>query len=263
MRRPPQEIFSHPDKKLALELAEDYFRRLQASPSLEGSVFNPAPPTRPGPLVEIHETRRREKIGKIKGRIQVLTTVANIELQAVELIARALCEFDVPSVIIPEMCEIALEEITHFRLLENRLRELGSYFNEEPVHLGLWQAASLAENLEERIAIVHIQLEGGGIDSGSVLAESLVGVDDPQTRAIIERIYRDEIKHVGLGLKWLQQMLVGLRMVEFQQIVWDKFGINLREPPVPVDIEGRREAGFEEDHILRIIERRKQFGYQR
>ena len=45
----------------------------------------------------------------------------------------------------------------HFKLLENRLVEMGSYFGALPVHNGLWESATVTkDNFLSRLAIVHM-----------------------------------------------------------------------------------------------------------
>lgn len=268
--RPGSECFSEISKDKCHEMMVRYFENvaefLKNSSDPEVRFETPAKryeiPVRPGPVLPAREIPARQGLGKVKGRVQLLTAIANIELQAMELIARHFGEFEsLPTETAREMVEVGLEEAIHFQLLRKRLEELGSFFNEEPVHLGLWIAASLTEIPEERIAIVHIHLEGGGIDSSAALLKSLVGAGDAETLKIITRIYQDEIKHVGSGLRWVEKISVGKDAFGIQKNVWEKFGERLKEFYLPVDEPGRTRAGFSREFIAAIRQRRRDFGY--
>ena len=52
---------------------------------------------------------------------------------------------------------MAAEEAKHFRLLDTRLKQLGSGFGQLPVHNALWQSAhDTNDSLLARLAIVHM-----------------------------------------------------------------------------------------------------------
>lgn len=61
--------------------------------------------------------------------------------------------------------QVAFEEAKHFRLVRERLRNLGADYGDLPAHDGLWQAAHSTRNdLTARLAVVPLILEARGLD---------------------------------------------------------------------------------------------------
>jgi uncharacterized ferritin-like protein (DUF455 family) len=67
---------------------------------------------------------------------------------------------------------------------------------------------------------------------------------------LLERIYRDEIRHVAHGLKWFR------RWKNPSESDWDAFCRHLKFPLSPtrakgvtMNVEGRRDAGFDDRFI--------------
>ena len=78
-------------------------------------------------------------------RISILHSMANIELWAIDLSWDILARFvphytlhgqPLPREFIDDFVQVAVDETKHFRLLCERLKELGSYFGALSVHNG-------------------------------------------------------------------------------------------------------------------------------
>src|SRR3546814_5706982 len=93
----------------------------------------------------------------------------------------------------------------HFALLDRRLRALGSHYGALPAHGGLWEAAAAtADDALARLAIVPMVLEARGLDVTPAMVERFRAAGDEASARILERIYSDEIRHVGAGTRWFE-----------------------------------------------------------
>ena len=93
----------------------------------------------------------------------------------------------------------------HFALLDRRLRALGSCYGAMPAHDGLWEAAeATAEDVMARLAVVPMVLEARGLDVTPATVDGSARAGDARSAAILERIYRDEIRHVAAGCRWFK-----------------------------------------------------------
>src|SRR3546814_8948240 len=94
----------------------------------------------------------------------------------------------------------------HFALLDRRLKSLGASYGALPAHDGLWEAAeATAHDALARLAVVPMVLEARGLDVTPATVERFVAAGDSRSAAILWRIYRDEISHVGDGTRWVKQ----------------------------------------------------------
>src|SRR3546814_6968051 len=90
----------------------------------------------------------------------------------------------------------------HFALLDRRLKSLGASYGALPAHDGLWEAAeATAHDALARLAVVPMVLEARGLDVTPATVERFVAAGDSRSAAILWRIYRDEIRHVGAGTR--------------------------------------------------------------
>ncbi|MEM6383720.1 MAG: ferritin-like domain-containing protein [Pseudomonadota bacterium] len=167
---------------------------------------DPGRPPKPDLLPPSRMPRRSK--GGLKGRIALLHALAHIELNAVDLtwdmIARSAGE-RLPLSYFNNWVQVGLEEAKHFKMLADRLEELGSHYGALPAHAGLWEAAqSTGDDLTARLAIIPLVLEARGLDVTPSTIDQLVASGDEQSAAILHIIYRDEKKHVAFGAKWFR-----------------------------------------------------------
>src|SRR5206468_6005185 len=102
---------------------------------------------------------------------------------------------------------VAAEEAVHFELLIQRLAGFGACYGDLPAHGGLWEAAAAtADDLLARLAVVPLVLEARGLDVTPEMAARLERIGDLPTAAILHRIYRDEIGHVAIGMRWFERL---------------------------------------------------------
>jgi uncharacterized ferritin-like protein (DUF455 family) len=180
------------------------------------AVGRATPPTRPARpkrpvLLPPRDMPRRRNFGSESGRVALLHALAHIELNAIDLawdlVARFAGEAGLPRDFFDDWLGVAAEEAEHFALLSARLQTLGAGYGALPAHDGLWEAAAAtAHDLLARLAVVPLVLEARGLDVTPEMILRLERAGDPDSAAILRVIYRDEIGHVAVGVRWFEML---------------------------------------------------------
>ena len=221
-------------------------------------IATPSAPGRP-PGLGLDEWHHREKLRfrdvrhfhSEKERGLVLHFFANHELLALELMALALLKFpQAPEKFRRGLVQTLRDEQEHVRLYQRRMQEIGVQFGEIPVGDFFWKAIGPMETPMDFVTGLSLTLEQANLDYARHYAEVYQQLDDPQTAAILERIYRDEIGHVKHGLTWFR------RWQEAELSEWDAYRQALRFPLGPARAKGigfnragRLQAGLSADYI--------------
>jgi uncharacterized ferritin-like protein (DUF455 family) len=214
----------------------------RASPKLR-----PARPERPV-LRPPRDMPRRRNFGSLTGRVALLHALAHIELNAIDLAWDLVARFGdpgLPRAFFDDWLGVAAEEAEHFHLLSTRLAGLGSAYGALPAHDGLWEAASAtAHDVIARLAIVPLVLEARGLDVTPAMILRLERAGDGESAAILARIYRDEIGHVAVGVRWFE-LLCRERGLDPQAVFHDRvrrYFTGALKPPF--NRAARDQAGF-------------------
>ncbi|KAF5829782.1 hypothetical protein DUNSADRAFT_15528 [Dunaliella salina] len=156
---------------------------------------------------------KRGKGGTLASRCAIIHSLCHIESWAVDLawdaIARFGCDGSVrdclPLEFFDDFVNVADDECRHFLLLEQRLKDLGSYYGALPVHDGLWESASKsAGSLAARLAVEHCVHEARGLDVIPSTISKFKAAGDKETADLLEgTIYPEEIGHCAAGVRWL------------------------------------------------------------
>jgi uncharacterized ferritin-like protein (DUF455 family) len=212
----------------------------------------PARPERPH-LVHPSKVAKRG-LGSREGRAAFLHAIAHIELNAVDLAWDAVYRFrGMPEAFYADFVATADDEARHFRLLQQRLADLGHAYGDFDAHNGLWEmAVKTADSCLARMALVPRVLEARGLDVTPGLIQRLRDVGDADSIAVLEVILREEVAHVAAGSRWFRWLCEreGLRP-------WPTFAGLVRRHASravqgPFNWEARRRAGFDEDEIAAI-----------
>jgi uncharacterized ferritin-like protein (DUF455 family) len=104
--------------------------------------------------------------------------------------------------------------------------------------------------LPARLAVVPRILEARGLDVSERLRDGLIRAGDPESAAILERIYRDEIGHVRTGTFWYREACAqrGIDGEAYFLEMMERFRPR-RGGIGPIDRDGRRSAGFTEREL--------------
>lgn len=238
-----------PDEKVALS------RSLAAAwrGGSIGAIGDPAAPDEPARpahpvLLPPREMPKRRAGGSTAGRIALLHALAHIELNAIDLAWDVVARFAdpaLPAQFYDDWVSVAAEEAEHHALLAARLGDFGSFYGALPAHHGLWEAAaSTSHDLLARLAIVPLVLEARGLDVTPEMALRLKRLGDPESAAILDRIYADEIGHVAVGRRWFEFVCEARGVppvATYHTLVRRHFKGGLK---APFNTEGRDAAGF-------------------
>tara|TARA_R110002110_G_scaffold2756_1_gene13304 strand:- start:49641 stop:50483 length:843 start_codon:yes stop_codon:yes gene_type:complete len=226
--------------------------------SLVGDTPPPGRPQRPAkPALLAPADVPRRKINRgTAGRIAQLHALAHIELNAVDLAWDIIARFtacNLPRAFYDDWVLVADEEAKHFGLLADRLSDFEAAYGDLPAHDGLWDSAiGTGHDLAARLAVVPLVLEARGLDVTPMMIAKLRTVDDEETAAILEVIYRDEIGHVEIGHHWFEFECARLEVeavTHWRELVDRHFRGTLKPP---FNIEGRDAAGLPQDWYLTV-----------
>jgi len=187
-------------------------------------------------------------------RAIVLHAMANHELLAVELFALAILRFDdAPRALRRSWLATLRDEQRHVAAYVERLADCGVTFGELPVSAFFWDALSGADVPLSFVAGLELGLEQANLDFAGIWARAFRRAGDPATADVLDEVYRDEIRHVRVGVHWLRE-LKDPALDDFE--AWTRA---LRFPLTPargrgptVDREARRAAGIDEAFVDRI-----------
>ncbi len=204
------------------------------------------------------QTIKRKKLGSDKGKAIFLHAIAHIEYSAIDLAIDAAYRFkNMPKSFYDDWLEVAMDEVRHFLLLEELLKEVDSFYGEYPVHNGLFRASTQTQTLLERMAVIPRYFEAGGLDSTPIMIDKLAQMkNDKKAEHIIkvlELILEEEGEHVLKGDRWFKYACDEKKLdysVYFEII--EKFYPGAFPRNKALNIQARQEAGFSCSELQRI-----------
>ncbi|MEM0895879.1 MAG: DUF455 family protein [Verrucomicrobiota bacterium] len=194
-------------------------------------------------------------------RGELLHFFANHELLATELMALALVKFpDAPVAFRRGLLNTLLEEQRHTKWYLARMKECGITFGDLPVNRYFWDSVAPMETPLDYVTRLSLTFEQANLDYSRHYAGVMRDVGDTKTANILEQIYKDEITHVGYGLKWFRKWKAE------GESDWEAFNRGLVFPlspsrakgnGAPFNTEGRRKAGIDSGFVeeLEFFER--------
>jgi len=154
----------------------------------------------------------------------------------------------IPNEFFEDWMKVAWDEARHFTMWDNRLSELNSTYGAYEAHAGLWDACkSTQHDILARLAIVHMVMEGHGLDVAPALQKKMKKLEDEESLRLSHIIERDEVTHVGAGKKWFEIFACDLGLNpkdEFQKLVKENYQGHLKGP---FNYEMRDLSGFPRD----------------
>jgi uncharacterized ferritin-like protein (DUF455 family) len=220
-------------------------------------VAMPDSPARPGrpELLPPAQMPKRGRGGSQRGRVAMLHALAHIEFSAIDLAFDLAGRFGAgfPSAFVDDWFAVGADEAMHFALLDRRLRTLGSAYGDLPAHEGLWEAAAAtADDPLARLAVVPMVLEARGLDVTPAAVARFEAAGDARSAAILGRIYRDEIRHVGAGSRWFRWACESRRIdpvPAWKRLIAERFRGALKPP---FNDSARDEAGLSRDYYMAL-----------
>lgn len=188
-------------------------------------------------------------------RGKMLHFLANHELLAAELMALVLLKFpDAPRAYRAGVYEAMREEQMHTRMYLRRMKDCGVHFGELPLNDYFWKLIAPMETPMDFVTRLNLTFEQANLDFSKHYAQLFRQVGDSGTAAVLEKIYLDEIGHVGHGVRWFR------KWKQQGETDWQAYRASLTFPLAPAkakgiapfNAEGRRLAGLDEDFISRL-----------
>ncbi len=224
------------------------------------AIILPDQPGRPKELIMAPRDERAAFPGlrhleKDEERGKLLHFLANHELLATELMALVLLKFpNAPKEFRMGVFETLKEEQAHTLMYMRRMRDCGMHFGEMPVNDYFWRMVSPMEQPIDFVTRLSLTFEQANLDFSKHYAGLFREVGDTSTANVLEKIYLDEIEHVGHGLKWFK-MWKNEKLSD-----WDAYKGQLKFPLIPAKAKGvapfnalgRIEAGLDADFIRQL-----------
>jgi uncharacterized ferritin-like protein (DUF455 family) len=204
-------------------------------------------------LVHPREVPKR-KLGTDQGKAAAIHSFCHIEFNAINLACDAVCRFqDMPEQYYRDWCRVAAEEAYHFRLLQQRLQELGHEYGDFPAHNGLWELAQkTADDVLDRMALIPRVMEARGLDVTPMIQKKFRNVGDLETVEILDIILRDEITHVEAGSRWFLY-ICQQRGLEPEETYLSLVKAYMKgDVHCPMHFQARLEAGFSESELEQL-----------
>lgn len=196
-----------------------------------------------------------------KERGRLLHFFGNHELLATELMALVLLKFpDAPASFRRGVLETLKEEQIHTRMYMHRMQQCGVEFGELPLSDYFWKSVSSMEDPLDYVTRLSLTFEQANLDYSREYAKVFNRVGDNDTAKILDKIYRDEIDHVGFGLKWFRKWKAN------GKTDWEAYRERLIFPLSPArakgndfNAEGRQDAGLDIEFIndLKLFQQSK------
>lgn len=198
----------------------------------------------------------RRRLGTPEGIQAMLHAICHIEFNAINLALDAAYRFQsMPEAYYHDWLKVAKEEAYHFSLLEQRLRELGSFYGAFPAHAGLWEACVETESdVLLRMALVPRVMEARGLDVTPMMRDKLAKAGETRTAELLGIIYRDEHGHVEIGSKWFKYCCAE-RELSYRETFADLLSNYLKaKVRGPFNLEARLQAGFDDLEMAMLEE---------
>lgn len=209
-------------------------------------------------IVSPKDLPHRKDFESKEGLATLVHSIAHIEFSAIDLALDAVYRYpDMPMEYKIDWLEVASDEIRHFKMLEDLLRELGFKHGDFPVHSGLFDAGNnTADNILDRMAIVPRYFEASGLDVSPQIIKKLENKRKiPAVKKLIEVlhvIYEEEIDHVLKGDKWFKYLCK--KEGKSEEVYFDileKYALLDKHRP-HVNVQARKDAGFTCKEIKRL-----------
>jgi uncharacterized ferritin-like protein (DUF455 family) len=184
-------------------------------------------------------------------RARILHALANHELQAAELFAWALLAFpETPDAFRRGLVAILRDEQLHCALYLRRLAALGGRFGTWPLSAHFWGKVPDIHTPLQFVCTMGLTFENANLDFCREHIEAAVAAGDRETATVLERVHRDEIRHVRFAWRWL-----GAWKTDDER-PWDAFVRSVTPPHgaarargATFDADARRAAGLDDAFI--------------
>jgi uncharacterized ferritin-like protein (DUF455 family) len=143
-----------------------------------------------------------------------------------------------------DILSVVDDECWHFACLESLLHKLGHPFGSLPVNSNIRDDLAKTEgNQLHRLVLVSLLHEGRGLDAGPRVLHKL-GIGEQ--RDLLALILQEEVRHVHIGLRWVQHLVGGeIHVPKLIHEVSQRTGV--KNSPERMNFEMRAQAGFRKE----------------
>lgn len=131
---------------------------------------------------------------------------ASHELQAVEIMAYAILAFpEAPSSFRMGVAHILKEEQNHTQLYIDAMKPFGLQLDDLPHYRHFWAYVKALLHPIQYISTMNLTFEMANLDFAPIYGESFKRNGDLASSLLMDRIFQDEMDHVGFGWRWLEK----------------------------------------------------------
>ena len=187
-------------------------------------------------------------------RGKILHYFANHELLATELMALVLLKFPkAPKAFRRGVLKTMKDEQEHTRIYIKRLADMGIEFGQYRVNGYFWKMIAPMRTPMDYVSRLSLTFEQANLDFSKYFAGQFGKIGDVASEKLLERIYHDEISHVGYGLKWFR------RWKNPELSDWEAYQEQLdfplsprRAKAEPFNMAGRERVGLDTEFIQKL-----------
>ena len=224
--------------------------QLILSESFEPKIFDSPSYAKKCRIVEPRALTTRKDFDKPEGLASLVHSILHIEYSAIDLALDAVYRYPkMEQAYKIDWLEVALDEIRHYKMLEELLIELGFNYGDFSVHSGLFDAlVDTSSNLLDRMAIIPRYYEASGLD---VTPQILKKLDNkrkiPMVKKLIDIlhiIYDEEMVHVQKGDYWFKKVCkLEKKEPQIYFEILERYKLLEKHRP-HVNVEARKRVGF-------------------
>jgi uncharacterized ferritin-like protein (DUF455 family) len=227
-------------------------------------------PRNPGRALKLQFDNKQTKFPKRGSfhqddrRALALHFFANHELLAIEMMAAALLRYpdvtEEDQLVKKGLIKTIADEQKHLSLYLTRMSHLGLKLGDFPLNDFFWKQLEQLKTPANFYALMALTFESANLDFAIYYEMCFSEVEDFESAKIMKIVFEDEISHVALGAKWLNQW-------RGEKQLWEYFFENLPFPITPARSKGmnfnresRIRAGLTDDFIDTLENYRDPFG---
>jgi uncharacterized ferritin-like protein (DUF455 family) len=223
----------------------------------EPVALRPSGPGRPAQLETLGRAPRTPRPGALRrpeARGALFVRFLHHELQAAELFAFGVLAFpETPRAFREGLVRLAQEELGHLALYRDHAERLGVDTDSMPIRDWFWTRVHGCERPEQFVAFLGLGLEGANLDHSARFAAAFRAAGDAEGAAILERVGRDEVRHVAFSRTWFERFT-------HMPLSFDGWEAALPAPlsaglfrGEPVQLEARAEAGLDAAFLEALV----------
>jgi uncharacterized ferritin-like protein (DUF455 family) len=223
----------------------------------EPVALRPSGPGRPAQLETLGRAPRTPRPGALRrpeARGALFVRFLHHELQAAELFAFGVLAFpETPRAFREGLVRLAQEELGHLALYRDHAERLGVDTDSMPIRDWFWTRVHGCERPEQFVAFLGLGLEGANLDHSARFAAAFRAAGDAEGAAILERVGRDEVRHVAFSRTWFERFTgTPLSFDGWEAALPVPLSAGLFRGE-PVQLEARAEAGLDAAFLEALV----------